>query len=238
MAQIGDAFTVGMILILIFGGVFFYLYTRLTQAEKKVSLLESILLDLKAATEGCFMGFPEHKAMPEYYEEADGGDEEDDVLQNLPFAHADADAAVASGSSTPKSNRSAGASADEYRPMKTIAVPSSGAGLVGTSIEDLEIPDAAPVGTEFSVNKVSSASSEPNYDNMSMKELQTLARNRGVSGISSMRRQKLISTLKDLDVDEESPVEESAGPSGFNFGSAAVENDGLMSDLVESATPL
>ncbi len=234
MAQIGDAFTVGMILILIFGGVFFYLYTRLTQAEKKVSLLESILLDLKAATEGCFMGFPEHKATAEYYETTDD-EEEDDVLQNLPFARAEADAAaVASGSSTPKSQRSATAGS-EYPAMKTIAVPPSGNGLMGTTIEDLEIPDAAPVGTEFNVNKVSS--SEANYDNMSMKELQALARSRGVSGISSMRRQKLISTLKDIDAGEESPVEESA-PSGFNFGSAAVESDGIVSDLVESATPL
>ncbi len=234
MAQIGDAFTVGMILILIFGGVFFYLYTRLTQAEKKVSLLESILLDLKAATEGCFMGFPEHKATTEYYETADD-EEEDDILQNLPFARAEADAAaVASGSSTPKSQRSAAGS--EYPAMKTIAVPSSGNGMIGTAIEDLEIPDAAPIGAEFNVNKVSS-SSEANYDNMSMKELQALARSRGVSGISSMRRQKLISTLKDIDAGEESPVEESA-PTGFNFGSAAVESDGIVSDLVESATPL
>ncbi len=234
MAQIGDAFTVGMILILIFGGVFLYHDARLTQAEKKVSLLESILLELKAATEGCFMGFPEHKATAEYYETTDD-EEEDDVLQNLPFARAEADAAaVASGSSTPKSQRSA-AAGSEYPAMKTIAVPSSGNGLMGTAIEDLEIPDAAPVGTEFNVNKVSS--SDNNYDNMSMKELQALARSRGVSGISSMRRQKLISTLKDIDAGEESPVEESA-PSGFNFGSAAVESDGIVSDLVDSATPL
>jgi hypothetical protein len=224
MAQIGDAFTVGMILILIFGGVFFYLYTRLTQAEKKVSLLESILLDLKAATEGCFMGFPEHRPLASYDED---DEEDDDVLQNLPLA----EATTGSGSSTPKSHRSHGGEA-----TKTIEVAAPG--QLGTLIEDLEIPDASPVGVEFNVNKVSTASTETNYDNMSIKELQALARSRGVSGISSMRRQKLISTLKDLDAGEETPVEE-AGPSGFNFGSAAVVDDGvLVSDLTESATPL
>ena len=41
---------------MIFGSVSFYLYTRLVQNEKRVSLLENLLLSLKMNTEASFMG--------------------------------------------------------------------------------------------------------------------------------------------------------------------------------------
>lgn len=48
---ISDAFTIGVILLLIFGAVCFYLYTRIQQTEKRLNLCENILLDLKVAAE-------------------------------------------------------------------------------------------------------------------------------------------------------------------------------------------
>lgn len=54
---ISDAFTIGVILLLIFGAVCFYLYTRIQQTEKRLNLCENILLDLKvAADHGGFSG--------------------------------------------------------------------------------------------------------------------------------------------------------------------------------------
>lgn len=50
-----DTLTIGLVLALIFGALFFYLYSRLAQAEKRVSLTENILLDLKMATENTMM---------------------------------------------------------------------------------------------------------------------------------------------------------------------------------------
>lgn len=46
-----DAITLGLVLILVFGSVCLYLYTRIQQAETKINLLESILLDLKMTNE-------------------------------------------------------------------------------------------------------------------------------------------------------------------------------------------
>jgi hypothetical protein len=51
MAAISDAFTIGVILLLIFGAISFYLYTRIQQTEKRLNLCENILLDLKVSTE-------------------------------------------------------------------------------------------------------------------------------------------------------------------------------------------
>jgi len=62
MNGLSDALTVGLVLALIFGALVFYLYTRIGQVEKRVSLTENILLDLKMATENTLMAMapPSH----------------------------------------------------------------------------------------------------------------------------------------------------------------------------------
>lgn len=55
MNTLSDSLTIGMILALVFGAVCFYLYSRVTQVEKRVGLTENILLDLKMATENTLM---------------------------------------------------------------------------------------------------------------------------------------------------------------------------------------
>jgi hypothetical protein len=45
----------GIVLAVVLGSLFFYLYTRLLQVEKRISLTENILLDLKMATENTLM---------------------------------------------------------------------------------------------------------------------------------------------------------------------------------------
>ena len=51
MTSFSDTLTVGLVLVLLFGSIALYLYTRIQQAEQKISLLESNLLDLKMSTE-------------------------------------------------------------------------------------------------------------------------------------------------------------------------------------------
>jgi hypothetical protein len=55
MNGLSDSLTVGLVLALVFGALIFYLYTRIGQIEKRVSLTENILLDLKMATENTLM---------------------------------------------------------------------------------------------------------------------------------------------------------------------------------------
>jgi hypothetical protein len=65
MNGLSDSLTVGLVLALIFGALVFYLYTRIGQIEKRVSLTENILLDLKMATENTIMamGTPQFQPM-------------------------------------------------------------------------------------------------------------------------------------------------------------------------------
>jgi hypothetical protein len=51
MTTLSDTLTVGLVLVLLFGSIALYLYTRVQQSEQKLSLLEGILLDLKMSSE-------------------------------------------------------------------------------------------------------------------------------------------------------------------------------------------
>jgi hypothetical protein len=51
MQGLNDSLTVGVVVTLVFGALFFYLYSRLVQNEKRVNLIESILLDLKMSAD-------------------------------------------------------------------------------------------------------------------------------------------------------------------------------------------
>ena len=49
--MINESLTIGLLLAVVFGGICFYLYTRVVYTEKRISLMENILLDIKMAQE-------------------------------------------------------------------------------------------------------------------------------------------------------------------------------------------
>jgi len=57
--MISDGVVIGVVLGLIFAAVSYYLYSRIGQLERKVSLMENILLDLKVTTEQTLMSVTE-----------------------------------------------------------------------------------------------------------------------------------------------------------------------------------
>jgi hypothetical protein len=72
MNGLSDTLTIGLVLALVFGALFFYLYSRIGQAEKRVSLTENILLDLKMATENTMMAMAS-ASMPSHSHMEDSG---------------------------------------------------------------------------------------------------------------------------------------------------------------------
>ncbi len=53
--MISEAALLGVVLFLVFGAACYYLYMRIEQIEKKVGVMENILLDLKVATENTLL---------------------------------------------------------------------------------------------------------------------------------------------------------------------------------------
>jgi len=60
MSILSESITIGLLLALVFGALFFYLYSRIAYTEKRISLMENILLDIKMNQEQIPMQFTPH----------------------------------------------------------------------------------------------------------------------------------------------------------------------------------
>ena len=224
MNPVGDAFTVGIVLLLLIGAVAFYLYTRLTQVEKRIGLLETILLDLKVATENSFMGFPVSGGRGrggDHRTEADADEEEllSEYVPKLPTSHLGGaiEAEELAADETDMYERALESALDD-------AVESGGADIQDADAEEeggseeamskAVAVDASAVASnhksDVHVNKL-----EPNYSSMSVKELRQLAQNHGVTGVAKLSRKELVETLQKKDSGILEGIESSAALGGF-----------------------
>jgi len=167
MNGLGDSLTIGILLTLIFGAACFYLYSRLSQNEKRVSLLENLLLNLKMSTEASMMGpdMVEPTSSPAPLETGDVDEvsevEYADILKGIPAVVSEVVADADVGVSV---NANAEAEAEEAFLRSAVSV---------TPVRKMDA----------------------NYESMSLKELQALARQRGLNGIPS-RKRELVDALK------------------------------------------
>lgn len=87
---LSESITVAILLTLVFGAVCFYLYTRVTYSEKRVMLIESILLDIKMNMENMMKEEPHYipeptaaPAVPITKEEVENIPEEEAMYQTV-----------------------------------------------------------------------------------------------------------------------------------------------------------
>lgn len=153
---LNDSVTVGILLAIIFGAVTFYIYSRMVQNEKRVSLLENLLLSLKMSTEASLLGAD--MVGPEYVEP---------VSNVTPLNEDDVD------------------TIDEEKYS--------------------EMLKEMPLETE----RKEPLKMDANYESMSLKELQALGRQKGLS-VHSVKKKDLIDSLRGL----ETPGEPVAGDTG------------------------
>lgn len=208
MAAIGDTLTISVFIALIIGALCFYLFTRIKQVEKKVALMEGILLDLKTATENSFPDFPAPSTR--LNEEEDEEEDEEPFIPMLaesseiesdevPFA-----GGVAHGDSAPA----------ETRTIDLSELPAA---------EEAE--DAASVPT-VQVNKVAEGGAAADLEAKSVAELAAMARAKGISGTGKMRKQQLIEVLKASEsITNVAPME---GPDGIDAKSSLIEGTSLL----------
>lgn len=197
MTSLSDTLTVGFVLVLLFGSIALYLYTCIQQSEQKISLLESILLDLKMSAE-----FKSYTELPAEHEVVHvkpvvatvKNDAESHHNAYVPFD----DAATEEESSTPME-------VEDLAPLSQPS-PKQAEPLAESSVLDIE---------EESVN---------NYETMSLKELQSLALTRGITGAKSMKKGPLQEALRTSDrVRPGSDVV--AGSNSFVESSASVSDE-------------
>jgi hypothetical protein len=113
MAGLSDSLTIGTLLFLVFGAICFYLYSRLGQTEKRLGLLENLLLTLKMSTEASMLGPDLIEALsnpsPLQASDVDGVEEEEYAHLLKTVSHS----ASASSSSAPVKHLSEEAEAEQ-----------------------------------------------------------------------------------------------------------------------------
>lgn len=178
MSYLSDTLTVGVLLVLLFGAISLYLYTRIQQAEQKIGLLESILLDLKMNTE--IKSYTELPADDNYSTPESSTEQEriqernEEQKQEQEHSYVSLDDAAET--------------ITEY-----------------TSLDDADNKEHAVITLEESEqHDADNASATPAstavlYENMTLKDLQSLARTRGITGAGSMKKGAIIEALKTSD---------------------------------------
>jgi hypothetical protein len=211
MTSLSDTLTVGLVLVLLFGSIALYLYTRIQQAEQKISLLESILLDLKMSSEiKSYTELPaatsSRGAAPTEqnggdYVPFDEDDDDDDSDNYYPGAVVNTTENVKNTSPAP-SVSSKHSDEDEVADNEVEQYKSIVAEAVNEDKDEI-LPNASKVSV--------------NYESMTLKELQNLAKSRGITGAGSMKKGAIIEALKTSD--RSSNVE--PGSSTLGAGSAS-----------------
>ncbi len=202
MSTLNEILTVGLVLVLLFGSICLYLYTRIQQNEQKLNLVENILLDLKIANE--IKGYPD-LPVPAIGSSAGNGASQAPVASGSPASYKPMDAPdvematgveeTASDSFAANSDSSAdsglanGSHANQLEALEEETLP----------FEAMTEDAAAAAATSPEVVTVSTTKVSPNYTALTFSELKALAKQRGVAGTNGMRRQQLIEALNTSD---------------------------------------
>ena len=165
---LGDSLTVGIVLALIFGAVCFYLYSRMSQNEKRVGLLENLLLSLKMSTEASLFG-------PDMVEPT-----------SSPAPLSSTDVEEVTEENYAEMLKGLGS------PAAAAAAPAPAASAAPAAEESVSDEKAA----EELLRSLDTRKMDANYESMSLKELQALAKQRSLAGAGQMRKRELIDALK------------------------------------------
>jgi hypothetical protein len=184
MSALSDTLTVSLVLVLLFGSIALYLYTRIQQAEQKINLLESILLDIKLSAE-----VKDYAELPAQDMVAPLQEVQPSVpsTQYSKFVEDDED----------------DSDSEVDSPIRQNSPVSAASSVSKHSIEQTNEPDV-----EFYKSVIENAVTDQdteqqkisvNYESMTLKELQNMAKQRGIIGVTTMKKGSIIEALKTSD---------------------------------------
>ena len=186
-----DVLVIGIVFLLLVGSLFFYLYMYVQQVDQKASLLESILLDMKVSHE--ITSFSSNNESPALSSAQSSSNSDEQEKPYVPYSDDKA--------ADDKADEAVLLDSEELKPFQP-----------ADELEELDAEELHDTNSPL----------EPlvNYDTMSLKELQSLAKAKGISG--TMKKNQLIETLKGL---EQSGLKHGVVGSSFLENSALVSND-------------
>lgn len=228
MTALSDTLTVSLVLVLLFGSIALYLYTRIQQAEQRINLLDSIVLEMKMSSE------------VKSYTELPAGDYDTDthttnhnqfrpssiiptsqVAEYKSFDEEDDndDSESQASSVTSKHSVPMQQHQQQHQQQQQQDLPSTNLvteTAIVTEIDDVEFYKSV-LDSQESVSK--STKVNVNYESMNIKELHSLAKQRGISGATTMKKQAIIDSLKGQDRSSTSSVIEPGSIGTSSLGS-------------------
>jgi hypothetical protein len=199
MTALSDTLTIGLVLVLLFGSIALYLYTRIQQAEQKISLLESILLDLKMSAEiKSYTELPAESIQSnEYATYNELAEDDEDLAPGVTIKAYSPRGSVASSQGQQEEQDQHGQQ-DDFESYKAI---------IESAVNDNVIEDSKADAKD--------SKSSANYEAMNLKELQVIAKQRNIIGASSMKKGPIIEALRTSDKAVSNIESGSAGASSF-----------------------
>jgi hypothetical protein len=161
MMAISDGVVIGVVLGLVFTAVCYYLYNRQAQLERKVGLMENILLDLKVTTEQTLLSATEPR-------EPAPSSEEGTYYESRP---------------APVSQESGETREIAVEQPSRVRTP----------------PASVQVEREEEQQSSIQGSTSASYEEMTYKQLQQLAKQRGISGLRNVSKAQVIDALTKYD---------------------------------------
>ena len=217
MTSLSDTLTVGLVLVLLFGSIALYLYTRIQQAEQKISLLESILLDLKMSAEiKSYTELPAATSVPRATEHSGG--------EYAPFDEDNGD-----NGNTAEYGEDAVSDTEKVSPIESVSQTEENDAANEVDQYKSVVAEAVKEENESLSN---SSKVSVNYEAMTLKELQNLAKSRGITGAGSMKKGATIEALKTSD--RSSTVEPGSSTLGGTGSSSFLETSSPFQGSSES----
>ena len=189
MASLNDTLTVGLILILLFGAVSLYLYTRVQQCEQKLNLVESILLDIKMSAE--LREYPELPAPVPVQKVSRSGS-----LDNSSRERGNSRDNNSNNSNNSNNNEEAlyaSALEEAHLDAEASTLPP-----LEESASGVEVAEAANVASKAEEVKAKSVPTV-NYESMTLAELKAIGKQRSITGLSAMKRSQILEALRNAD---------------------------------------
>ena len=236
MVGISDAVVIGIVLGLVFAAVSYYLYSRVIQLEKKVGLMENILLDLKVTTEQTLLAELSVPPTRMNYNSSDTSDTQDTSdTSDTSDMNLSNDVEELNNEVESEELNTRDVRLESSRTTFSVVSPTPGSNTYSV-IRDSTESTGNTVNTGNTANTANTVNNETvhqntpsvNYEANTYKELLSIARQKGVTGGSHMTKSELIAALRRKDSGE--PVK--TAPAAWSALLASTVEDGLQAELL------
>jgi hypothetical protein len=176
-----DSLMVGIVLTLVFGAVIFYLYNRLSMTERKMGLVEGVLTDLKIMMDSAPFAMNLTQTERPSMQEFEPSPEYLNAISG-PF---------------PLKEEEVEEVQEDYKHAMEQGMEQA----MEQSTKSLQIDELAGVPLT-ATNAINVTKLSPDLEAMSLKELQQLAKEKGLTVASGSRRKAIIDLLKNTEATE------------------------------------